>query len=95
MFLYEDPAKYDSDNVLQGFMQGYFLICVSVHHISLIILTPLSVFPSHIHQSAAGIDPLTGPMAIQVRLVKRYKLRKVTVPIIIYTAIQVSRPSIL
>jgi hypothetical protein len=29
-FLYEDPLNFDHENVLSGFMRGYFLICVRV-----------------------------------------------------------------
>ena len=31
-FLYEDPAKYDPEHVLSGFMRGYFLarVCGSL-----------------------------------------------------------------
>ena len=30
-FLYEDPKKYDPENVLTGFMQGFFLARVRSH----------------------------------------------------------------
>lgn len=30
-FLYEDPAKYDPEDVLAGFMRGFFLARVCVH----------------------------------------------------------------
>jgi len=29
-FLYEDPLEYDPENVLSGFMRGYFLIRLCV-----------------------------------------------------------------
>lgn len=30
-FLYEDPLNYDPENVLAGFMRGYFLPRVGAH----------------------------------------------------------------
>ncbi|KAN0140598.1 hypothetical protein V8E53_001807 [Lactarius tabidus] len=72
-FLYEDPTKYNPDNVLAGLMRGYFLIrCFRALFIS----------------PVAGVDPLTVPTSTRVGLVKKYELSQVTVSHIVYTAIQ-------
>jgi hypothetical protein len=31
-FLFEDPLKFDPENVLSGFMRGYFLFRVRIPH---------------------------------------------------------------
>ena len=96
VFLYEEPDKYDHSNILQGLMRGYFLIWVSSHCMqgdSDIYWCPCQCFQALFISPAAGINPLTGPTPIRVGLLKRYELSKVTIPVIIYTAIQVSRSS--
>jgi hypothetical protein len=30
-FLFEEPEKYDTKEVLAGFMRGFFLACVHIH----------------------------------------------------------------
>ena len=48
-FLYEDPEAYDPDDVLSGFMRGYFLARVSDHQpLALGITDNIAVSPSHI-----------------------------------------------
>ena len=48
-FLYEDPEAYNPEDVLSGFLRGYFLACVSDHYpFALGITDNITVSPSHI-----------------------------------------------
>ncbi|KAI9446932.1 hypothetical protein BJY52DRAFT_1420586 [Lactarius psammicola] len=73
-FLYEDPTKYNPDDVLQGFMRGYFLIwCCRT-----IFIGP----KSGLHGPSTMATPTrTGVAGI-------YGLLTITVPMIVYSATQ-------
>jgi hypothetical protein len=90
-FLYEDPESYDPEDVLNGFMRGYFLARVSDQQppwASLTISQCLrAIFKGpkgSMQRSNMRERPPRGSMAHMCRL------EAVTVPMIVYVAIQVS-----
>jgi hypothetical protein len=55
-FLYEDPLKFDPNNVFTGFMRGHFLICVSKMTILMEKLTSLPVCTCHFLRTRQGLQ---------------------------------------
>ncbi|KAH9003266.1 hypothetical protein EDB83DRAFT_2324362 [Lactarius deliciosus] len=77
-FLYEDPDYYNPDNLLEGFMRGYFLVrCFRTIFIA---------------AGSAMEEPSTTTKSVHAGLSKKYGMTTVTVPALVYTAIQANRP---
>ncbi|KAI9465094.1 hypothetical protein BJY52DRAFT_1221184 [Lactarius psammicola] len=78
-FLYEDPTKYNPDDVLQGFMRGYFL--VRVHN----TLCCRAIF---IGPKSGLYGPSTMATPTRTGVAGIYGLLTITVPMIVYLATQ-------
>ncbi|KAF8263533.1 hypothetical protein EI94DRAFT_1703920 [Lactarius quietus] len=73
-FLYEDPGKYDPEDVYIGFMRGYYL----VHCFQAIFASP----------STAMEAPTMKGKPIRSRAIKRYNISCVTLEMIAYATVQ-------
>lgn len=91
-FLYEDPSNYDPNNVFVGLLRGPFLVRVRKfkHHRDL-SQRPSQCFQAlYISPARATQHSSTKPTPARSGLVKKYRISKITEPLIVYTALQVS-----
>ncbi|KAI0259653.1 hypothetical protein BC834DRAFT_604979 [Gloeopeniophorella convolvens] len=81
-FMYENPSAYNPDDVLFGFMRGYFLLrCFRS-----IFLGPSAAVPKKKGENDQAMDG--SDQSVRGGMLKKYGINSVTLPMVIYSAMQ-------